>query len=128
VAGRRRAVVIVLAALPWTMRYGSETRMYLLVVVLVLAGPSSFSPCTAPAHAALSWRWAAWPPCCCSRNYGALFLLAAVGLLHLPGLVRRRRAAVRVGAGLVLGGVIFLPWLPTFLFRAAHTGTRGPTR
>ncbi len=32
-----RAAVIVLTALPWTMRYGSETRMYLLV--LVLAGP-----------------------------------------------------------------------------------------
>ena len=36
--GAGRAAVVVLASLPWTMRFFSETRMYALVVVLVLTG------------------------------------------------------------------------------------------
>ncbi len=117
-----RAAVIVLAALPWTMRYGSETRMYLLVVVLVLAGALALLT----VHRSGSRRAVVALGCVAAllllTHYWALFLLAAVGLLHLPGLLRRSPAAVRVVAGLALGGVLFLPWLSTFLFQAAHTG------
>ncbi|HVM27809.1 MAG TPA: glycosyltransferase family 39 protein [Mycobacteriales bacterium] len=116
------AAVTVLAALPWTMRYGSETRMYLLVVVLVLAG----------VLALLAVRTAGtWPAVlalgACSgalllTHYWSLFLLAAVGLWHLPGLLRWRADALRVVAGLAVGAAVFTPWLPTFLFQAQRTG------
>lgn len=117
-----RAGVVVLAALPWTMRFGSETRMYLLVLVLVLAGALTLL--------AVRERPGARPVLLLSvlvatlllTHYWSLFLLACVGLWHLPGAVRRDAPALRVVAGLVGGGVLFLPWLPTFLFQAEHTG------
>jgi mannosyltransferase len=64
-------------------------------------------------------------------QYWALYLLAAT-LLALAiawrtagaGEVVRRRALVRTGAALVIGAGAFLaPWLPTFLYQRAHTGT-----
>ena len=117
-----RAAVVVLAVLPWTMRYGSETRMYLLVVVLVLSGALALHA----VHSTGSRRSVLALALCVGAlmltHYWSLFLLAAVGLAHLPGLVRRRPAAVRVAAAGVLGALLFAPWAPTFLFQAAHTG------
>ena len=117
-----RASVVVLATLPWTMRYGSETRMYLLVVVLVLCGGLALSA----VHRTGSRRSVLLLGLVCGllllTHYWSLFLLAAVGLVHLPGLVRRSPYALRVVAALLVGALLFLPWLPTFLFQAVHTG------
>ncbi len=121
VAGSR-AAVIVLAALPWTMRFGSEARMYLLVVVFVLAGSLALLAVRRSAsHRAVLGLTAAVAALLLT-HYWSLFLLAAVGLWHLPGALRRSGPAVRVVVALLLGGVLFLPWLTTFLFQAAHTG------
>ena len=114
--------VAVLAALPWTMRYGSETRMYLLVVVLVLAAALALEAVHRVGSRRSVALLAVLTGALLLTHYWALFLAAAVGLVHLPGLLRRHPAAVRVVVALVLGGVVFLPWLPTFLFQAAHTG------
>ena len=117
-----RASVVALAVLPWFARYGSETRMYLLVVVLVLCGALALHA----VHASGSRRSVAALAACVAAllltHYWSLFLLAAVGLVYLPGLVRRRPGAVRVAVAGALGAAAFLPWLPTFLFQAAHTG------
>ena len=124
VAGRAggRAGLVVLAALPWTMRYGSETRMYALVVVLVLAGALALRA----VHVTGSRRAVAALALCSAAllltHYWSLFLLTAVGLVHLPALVRRRRAAVQVVLALALGALLFTPWVPSLLFQAAHTG------
>jgi mannosyltransferase len=117
-----RAAVVVLAALPWTMRYGSETRMYLLVVVLVLAGALALLRVRSGPSRGAVVALAACVGALLLTHYWALFLLAAVGLLHLPGLLRRDAAAVRVTAAFTLGGVLFSPWLPSFLFQVANTG------
>lgn len=117
-----RAAVVVLAALPWTMRYSSETRMYLLVVVEVLAGALLLDRVRRTATRGAVAGLALVAGLLLLTHYWSLFLLAAVGLVHLPGLRRRSVPHVRVVVALVLGGVLFLPWLPTFLFQAAHTG------
>ena len=121
VAGARAAVVV-LAALPWTMRFGSEARMYMLVVVLVLAGTLALlavhRSASRPAVLALAGCVAAL----LLTHYWSLFLLAAVGALHLPGLLRRRPESVRVAGAGALGVLAFTPWLPTFVFQARHTG------
>jgi hypothetical protein len=124
VAGRAgaRAAVIVLAALPWTMRYASETRMYLLVVLLVLLGVLLMDRVRRGPSRGAVVGLGALAGLLLLTHYWSLFLLAAVGLVHLRGLLRREAPAVRVVAALVLGGVLFLPWTPTFLFQAAHTG------
>jgi hypothetical protein len=56
-------------------------------------------------------------------HYWALYLLIAVigGLLLAGG--ERRRAARRVAVAVAAGVVLWLPWLPTFRFQAAHTAT-----
>lgn len=136
-AGRAggRAAVVVLAALPWTMRFGSETRMYELVVVLVLAGAAALlSLPSRRAIVVLSLSAAAL----LYTHYWSLFLLAAVGGLAVGcavlGLVRdtgrvrggprrwARSAPWQVLLALAGAGVLFVPWLPTFALQAAHTG------
>ena len=117
-----RAAVVVLASLPWTMRFGSETRMYALVLVLVLAGALALLAVRASTSRTAVGLGAVAVAALLLTHYWSLFLLAAVALWHLPGFVRRSAPAVRVVTALVLGGVLFLPWLPTFVFQALHTG------
>ena len=117
-----RAALVVLAALPWTMRYGSETRMYLLVVVLSLAGTLALLRVRSSGSRGAVLALAACVAALLLTHYWSLYLLTAVGLVHLPGVVRRSPEALRVAAAGVLGVLAFLPWLPTFLFQAAHTG------
>ncbi len=117
-----RAAVITTASLPWTMRFGSETRMYVLVAVIVLAGALALLAVHRSASRSAVLALAAVVATLLLTHYWSLFLLASVGLLHLPGLLRRRPAAVRVAVAGLLGALAFLPWLPTFLFQAAHTG------
>jgi hypothetical protein len=67
-------------------------------------------------------------------QYWALYLLAATVLALAVAWWKagrsggageaRRRVLVRTAAALVAGAVVFLaPWLPTFLYQRAHTGT-----
>ncbi len=117
-----RACVIVLAALPWTMRFGSEARMYELVVVLVLAGTLALLAVHRSPSRGAVLALAAAVTALLLTHYWSLFLLGAVGLMHLPGLLRRQPGAVRVAVAGTIGVLAFLPWMPTFLFQAAHTG------
>ncbi|MHB8961287.1 MAG: glycosyltransferase family 39 protein [Candidatus Limnocylindrales bacterium] len=120
--GAARGAVIALAVLPWTMRYGSETRMYLLVVVLVLALALAVESLHRSGSRRALAAVAALSGLLLLTNYWGFFLLAAVGLGFLLPAVRGSVPARRVVLGLVLGGVLFLPWLPVFLFQLAHTG------
>ncbi|SDX66461.1 Dolichyl-phosphate-mannose-protein mannosyltransferase [Modestobacter sp. DSM 44400] len=125
VAGRRGAVVLtlLLASNPFLIRYSSETRMYSLLVLLVLA-------------TALAARWAVrssgpvpvvalalGAAALLLTHYWAAYLIAVAGLLALAGLRRHRRPALRVLVALGLAALAFLPWLPSLRFQLAHTGT-----
>lgn len=117
-----RAAVIVLGALPWTMRFGSETRMYTLVVLLVLAGTLALLAVHRSGSRRAVLALAACVAALLLTHYWSLFLLLAVAGLHLPGLLRRHPASVRVAVAGAAGVVAFTPWLPTLAFQAAHTG------
>ena len=117
------ALVLLLASSPFAVRYASETRMYSLVVLLVLLGGLAVSwaatsagprPVLAVAAAGTALLW---------THYWAVHLLAATALVCLAGLRRHRAPALRVLGGLVLAGLLFLPWLPTLRWQSAHTGT-----
>jgi hypothetical protein len=56
-------------------------------------------------------------------HYWAFYLLPVVAALLLWQWRKGSAAALRVVLAMVVGGVLFLPWLPSFLEQAAHTGT-----
>ncbi|MGR6965675.1 glycosyltransferase family 39 protein [Geodermatophilus sp. URMC 61] len=124
-AGRRTAValVVLLATSPFLIRYASETRMYALVVLLSVLGVA--------AGAAVVRRPGAGPVLGFGAVTGALLLthvwafhvVAVTGVLALAALPFRRGPALRVLAGLALGGLLYSPWLLSFLVQLAHTGT-----
>ena len=124
-AGRRAAAAlgVLLATSPVLVRYASETRMYALLVLLSMAGIA--------AGAAVVRRPGAGPVLAFGTVTGALLLthvwafhvVAVTGVLALAALPFRRGPALRLLAGLSLGGLLFSPWLLSFLVQLAHTGT-----
>jgi mannosyltransferase len=119
----------VLSVSPFMLRYGSETRMYSLVVVLVLVGYLAVDDAlngsgwvslaiTAVVTSALLWT-----------HYWSLWLLVSVGLLLVVRVVRSRRAggldrpALAVMLAMAVGVVGYLPWVPSMLYQSQHTGT-----
>ena len=118
---------VLLALNPFLTSYAQETRMYALVVLL------STLTCGALLRALVCdqrrWRVPAGVLLAVllyTHNWG-LFFGVASGLAWLAflaaGAARRRRALTR--AGLVVFGVaalLYLPWLPTTIYQAGHTG------
>lgn len=116
--------LLLLSSNPFAVRYATEARMYALVVLLVLAGVLALhaalrtpTPPRLLAVALLSGLLAL-------THYWSLFLLAVVGAGLAVAAVRGRdrQVAQRVLLALVAGGVLFLPWLPSFLYQSARTG------
>jgi uncharacterized membrane protein len=123
--GRRVAIAVtaLLALNPFAIRYAAETRMYALVMLEVVVG-----------LAAVAWALerptvrrlavvTALAALLLFTHYWAIYLVIAVigGLLLTGG--TRRHAARRVALAVAVGGVLWLPWVPTFRFQAAHTAT-----
>ncbi|MFO7280283.1 MAG: glycosyltransferase family 39 protein [Thermoanaerobacterales bacterium] len=124
-AGARWAVVVT-ALSPYAVRYATETRMYSLVMLLVLVGyllvVDALERPTAPRLAGI-WLVSGL---LLLTHYWAFYLVAGV-LVALALRAWRepatRPATVRTAAAVVAGGVLFLPWLGSFLYQSAHTGT-----
>jgi mannosyltransferase len=121
------AAVLLLAASPFAIRYATEARMYSLVILLVLLG-----------YLALLrvFDQPSWGRLACLAivtglllytHYWAFSLLAVVGLwlvfLAVRGRPEQRRSARYAIGALFVGGLTFLPWLPTFRYQGLHTGT-----
>ncbi|MBA2537163.1 MAG: glycosyltransferase family 39 protein [Actinobacteria bacterium] len=124
--GRRAGwIAAVLTALnPFLTIYAQETRMYSLVILLGLLGTATF------VHAFVFRR----------RRYVAAFAVVLAAMLYthnwalffvvgalaaLTVCYRESRERTLLGdAALAFGaaGLAFLPWLPTLLFQARHTG------
>jgi len=133
-AGRRlggrsmgACALVLVATSPFAIRYASENRMYALVGLLCAAGVVALqnvlrrpTPWNALAVAVVAGLLL-------YSHYWALYLVG-VTLVWLLFQARRgpegRRRGARVGAlATALGCATFVPWLPTFLFQAHHTGT-----
>jgi hypothetical protein len=117
------AAVVLLAISPFAIRYAVETRMYSLLALLGLLG----------AHAVLSVHRhhsrravagvAVVSAAMLYTHYYSVFILTVVGAAELWRAWRRRdRSSLAVVGGIAVGGIAFLPWLPTFLYQSRHTG------
>lgn len=124
--GRPTAVAgtILLATSPFAVRYATEARMYSLATLLVVAG---WLAVRSAVERPTLGRLAAVAACSgllALTHYWAFYLLAALGLYLV---VRWRRdedpAPLRVLGALAAGGVLFLPWLPSFLEQMSGSGT-----
>ena len=121
----------VAAVSPYLLRYGTETRMYSLVMLLVLAGWLLLDDALRRPNllrlagltlvvALLLWT-----------HYWAMWLLAVVGialivrlvLAHRAGRADDVRATRNVIFAVVVGGLLFVPWTGVLLYQGAHTGT-----
>lgn len=136
-AGPRAAAVAaaLMATSPFAIRYGTEARMYSLVMLLVLAGWYCIVRLLEPGS---SWRWsvalALSTGTLLLTHYWAFYLLTAVAaVLTMAALRSPRQSALREGvvrvaiAGFV-GSLAFVPWIGAFADQIRHTGTPWGTR
>jgi mannosyltransferase len=124
-AGARWALVVV-ALSPYAIRYATEARMYSLVMLLVLAGYLVLSDALVDPR---PWRLAALAlisGLLLLSHYWSFYLLAATGLVLAARWWWRPQQRGRTGRvilAIAAGGLLFLPWLPGFLYQSANTGT-----
>jgi len=119
--------VLVLGALPFATRYGTEARMYALVMLLVFLGWLAVQRALEAPRLGRLVVVAVVSGALLLTHYWAFYLLGATGLVlvvawwRAPGEARTTR--LRVTLAVAAGGVFFLPWLPSFLEQARSTGT-----
>jgi hypothetical protein len=125
-AGGARWALAVAALSPYMVRYATETRMYSLVMLLVLAG---YLLVTDALGDPKLWRLASITlvsGLLLLTHYWSFYLLAGTGVVLAARWWWRpatRAATGRVLLALAAGGLLFLPWLPGFLYQSANTGT-----
>jgi hypothetical protein len=121
------AFVALLALSPFAIRYGTETRMYSLVMLLVFAGYLL----VANTLERSSWLRLAGVVLVSGAlvlsHYWALWLISA-SVLVLAWRARRasgadRHRTIRVLLAVIAGGLFLVPWLGVMLDQSAHTGT-----
>jgi uncharacterized membrane protein len=121
------ATLLLVATSPFAARYATETRMYALQIVLVLAGFLVLTQLLA--RPGLGWAagTAVVAAALLYNHYWSPYLLAVV-FLGLAIAAWRAPPGARSGplyglGALVVAGIGFLPWVPTLLYQLAHTGT-----
>nr|WP_157475775.1 glycosyltransferase family 39 protein [Parafrankia sp. EUN1f] len=121
-----RAALLLFACSPYAIRYGSEARMYSLVVLLVLvfgfAAIRALNRSSPFRLALLTLATAALV----YTHYWTFLLVFTVAAFLLVQARRRpgyRRPALRAFAAMAASALLFAPWMPVFLFQMLHTGT-----
>ncbi|HET6665459.1 MAG TPA: glycosyltransferase family 39 protein [Acidimicrobiales bacterium] len=133
IAGRRLAgragarwALLVVALSPYAVRYATEARMYSLVMLLVLTGYLLLSDALIEPS---PWRLVALAlisGLLLLSHYWSFYLLAATALVLMARWwwrPQQRGRTARVILAIAAGGLLFLPWLPGFLYQSANTGT-----
>ena len=118
--------VVLLAITPYAVRYGSEARMYSLVMLLVLAGAALVPIASRRPRPVTLAGLAAVVAALVLTHYWSLYLVATtIGVLlwRWRTDVERRDAWARVLVAVGAGGLAFTVWVPVFVDQMAHTGT-----
>jgi uncharacterized membrane protein len=115
--------VVLLATNPFAIRYATEARMYALVTLLVVVGWLSVQVALERASRHALAGVAVSTGLLLLSHYWSLYLVAAVGGVLLWAWRGGRTEARRVLLAMVVGSLLFLPWLPAFLEQAGSTGT-----
>jgi hypothetical protein len=126
--GRELAAMtaFVMAVSPYGVRYSSETRMYAMVMVLVLIGWLALDAAIAKPTVVRLLPLTFLSGALLLTHYWCMFLIA--GLVWLLGMhawfvPAERKSHMRAAIAIVAGGLLFLPWLSGFWYQIRHTGT-----
>jgi mannosyltransferase len=117
--------LVLLALSPFAVQYATEARMYSMTMLLVLAGGLALANLLErPSSRGLTAAVALITGALLLTHYYALYTVAAVGgvLLWHAWRGEERAAARRAFLSMVVGSLLFVPWVPSFLYQAAHTG------
>ena len=116
---------VLAATNPFLTQYAQEGRMYALVALLALVASAAFARAFARGRRGWAIAYAVVLAAMLYTHNWALFFGAACGLVWLYLLWRseERRETLILGA-IAFGGALalYLPWIPTTLYQAAHTG------
>jgi len=118
------AAALTLAS-PYAIRYATEARMYSLVMLLVASGIVAFLRAMEKPSTGRLAVVAVLVALFVYTQYWSFYLLAVVigVLVGVAWRGQQKDAARRVLVAVAIGGLAFLPWVPTFLYQRAHTGT-----
>jgi mannosyltransferase len=135
-AGKRGAfaAVMVMGTSPFAIGYANSARMYSLMVLWSLLGLLAFVRALEDPRLPRLAAVAVMAALIIYTHYWGMYLLMAAGgwLLFrawrptptvLAGEAEVRRTTLLVMGAMAVGGLTFVPWIPTLLFQAAHTGT-----
>jgi mannosyltransferase len=120
-------LLVVVASAPFAVYYGTEARMYSLVMFLTACGLWALSRVLEKARPGNLVALAVVTAALLYSQYWALYLVGSLGLWLLWQLWRGRpewRSHARWAFGaVVVGCLAFAPWVPTFLYQSRYTGT-----
>ncbi len=129
IGGRTAAwgAMLLVATSPFAIRYDTEARMYSLVVLLTVLGFLALDRSLRIPQAGNLIAVGAVTALLLYSHYWSIYLLATT-VAWLAWQDWRGRPEWRAGArasivAMVVGGLLFLPWVPTFVFQSLHTGT-----
>ncbi len=129
-AGRRlggRSVawvtLLLVASSPFAIRYGTENRMYALVVLLTLLGFLAITSVLSRPRPANLISLGLVTGLLLYTHYWAVYLIVAVGAYLVWEILRGSSNARWALLGVAAGCLTFVPWLPIFVFQTRHTGT-----
>jgi hypothetical protein len=121
------AAMLLVATSPFAVRYDTETRMYALVALLTVLGFLAMQRVLTRPRPGNLVALAVVTSLLLYSHYWSFYLLGTT-FVWLAWQAWRGRPAWRRGArsgmvAMAIGALTFLPWVPTFLYQSAHTGT-----
>jgi len=117
------AAAALMATSPFLGWYSGETRMYPLVVVLSMVGVTlAWKAVTDRRPVDVAGAILAFAALLYTHNWGIYLAFVTAGVLFVVAAARRdRRLAAQIAAVGAAVVVLWLPWLPTFLYQAHNT-------
>lgn len=121
------AALLILASSPFALHQATQARMYSLLVMLSLLGFLALTRVLQQPTVVATAGLAVVSGLLALTHYWAFYLIAAtliaVSMRALLCRAEARRHALLAIAAVGAGGVLFLPWLRSFVFQLRYTGT-----
>src|ERR1700728_3563379 len=122
-------MVVLLASAPFAVYYATESRMYALVILLTGCGFLALQRAVDAPRAGNLVAVAVVTAALLYSQYWSIYLVAMVGIWLVVSVLRSRRHGHPEDApwaaliAVAIGCLLFVPWVPTFLYQTKHTGT-----